>query len=173
MKTLFTILMCLSFCVASAQITPKYAKDVESIDSILEVLYAVISGPAGEPRDWERFIHLFAADGKLIPTRKNQEGITIYRYWTPQEYRDMFVSSRSTVGFFELELNRVIESYGAITHVFSTYETRELADGPATNRGINSIQLYNDGSRWFIMNIFWSAESDGYPLPEKYLKGNK
>jgi hypothetical protein len=62
-----------------------------------------------------------------------------------------------------------MESYGAIVHVFSTYETKEKKDGPVTNRGINSIQLFFNGDRYFVTTIFWSAESMGFPLPEKYL----
>ncbi len=33
--------------------------DVESVDAILKALYDVISGPAGQKRDWDRFRSLF------------------------------------------------------------------------------------------------------------------
>ncbi|HCM77759.1 MAG TPA: hypothetical protein DIS90_15355, partial [Cytophagales bacterium] len=68
------------------------------------------------------------------------------------------------------ELYQTAEEYGTIAHVFSTYETREIANGPVTNRGINSIQLYKDTNRYYVVNIFWCAESMGFVLPEKYLK---
>jgi len=54
--------------------------------------------------------------------------------------------------------------------VFSTYETRETKNGPITNRGINSIQLFNDQNRYYIMNVFWCAESLGFTLPPASLK---
>jgi hypothetical protein len=28
----------------------------------------------------------------------------------------------------------------------------------------------NDGTRWWIMNIYWQGEEAGHPLPEKYLR---
>jgi hypothetical protein len=28
----------------------------------------------------------------------------------------------------------------------------------------------NDGSRWWIVTIFWQGEDEKNPLPEKYLK---
>jgi hypothetical protein len=28
----------------------------------------------------------------------------------------------------------------------------------------------NDGKRWWVISIFWEAESPKTPLPEKYLK---
>jgi hypothetical protein len=36
-------------------------------------------------------------------------------------------------------------------------------------RGINTIQLFYDGNRWWIVNIFWQQESIEDPIPEKYL----
>ena len=74
-------------------------------------------------------------------------------------------------GFFEREVARRTEAFGHIAHVFSTYEGRHKADDPKPFlRGINSIQLMNDGKRWWIVSVFWEAESPQVPLPEKYLK---
>jgi hypothetical protein len=74
-------------------------------------------------------------------------------------------------GFFEKEVARQTEVFGHIAHVFSTYESRHsLEDAKPFARGINSIQLMNDGKRWWIITIYWQAEDDKNPLPEKYLK---
>lgn len=147
----------------------KYQQDVQSIDAIIKALYESISGEAGEARDWERFKYLFAADAKLIPTSKNAEGKIVYRTMSAADYVEMF-STRITTGFFEWELSRVTEEYSSVAHVFSTYITKQSKDGPITNRGINSIQLLKDDERYYIMNIFWAAESLGVPLPDKYIK---
>jgi hypothetical protein len=40
-------------------------------------------------------------------------------------------------------------------------------------RGINSIQLLNDGKRWWIMTIYWQGETPETPLPKEYLKSKK
>jgi len=167
MKKLVILLLFIS-TVGTAQ-DKSYTKDVESVDAILKALYEVISGEPGVPRDWDRFRYLFAADAKLIPTIKNAEGKINYAARTPEEYIQLF-QSRIATGFFERELHRTTETFGTVTHAFSTYETREKKDGPVTNRGINSIQLFHDGSRYYILTIFWCAESIGYTLPEKYLK---
>ncbi|HEU5290878.1 MAG TPA: hypothetical protein VFU05_09570 [Cyclobacteriaceae bacterium] len=145
-----------------------YSNDVKSVDAIIAALYDVISGEAGKARDWKRFKNLFTADARLIPTRKNDEGKLIYRVITPDEYVQMF-NSRIATGFFERELHREAEDFGTIIHAFSTYETKEKKDGPITNRGINSIQIFYDGSRYYVMHVFWCAESLGFTLPEKYL----
>jgi hypothetical protein len=146
-----------------------YSGDVTSADAITGALYSVISGGPGQVRDWDRFRNLFKAESRLIPTRKNENGELTVKALTPEEYIELF-SSRVTGGFFERELHHVSETYGTATHIFSTYETKEKKDGPVTNRGINSIQLFYNGKRFYILNIFWCAESLGFPLPDKYLK---
>ncbi|MDZ4714457.1 MAG: hypothetical protein SH819_03220 [Cytophagales bacterium] len=165
-SSLLTLLLGITL-FAAAQ--PKdYSADVASPDAIIAALYEVISGPAGQARDWDRFRNLFSPDARLLPTRKNETGELVVRGMTPDEYVTAF-SSRIPVGFYERELKRISESYGTVVQAFSTYETRDKVDGPVTNRGINSIQLFFDGKRYFVVNVFWCAESLGFPLPAKYL----
>ena len=168
MKPLFTtglLLIALQFSVAQSK---DYSKDVVSVDAAIAAVYDVISGDPGVARDWNRFRNLFKAETRLIPTRKSPQGEVTLQALTPEEYVTLF-SSRIPTGFFERELHRTTETYGTISHAFSTYETREKKDGPVTNRGINSIQLYHDGKRYYIISIFWCSEAMGFPLPEKYL----
>ena len=147
----------------------QYDNDVKSVDAIIKVLYEVISGEAGEHRNWERFRNLFAEDAKLIPTSKNGEGEFTYRSITPNDYVTLF-TERIKTGFFEQEIHRKTEAYGTIVHVWSTYATQQTKNGENTNRGINSIQLLKTNNRYYIMNIFWCAESLGFPLPDSYLQ---
>jgi hypothetical protein len=57
-----------------------YTKDVQSIETIMSALTEVISGPADEDRDWDRFSYLFSKDAKLIPTQKTETGEVSYNY---------------------------------------------------------------------------------------------
>jgi len=73
-------------------------------------------------------------------------------------------------GFFEKEISRKTETFGNITHVFSTYESfHSESDEAAFMRGINSIQLLNDGTRWWVINIYWTQETSDNPIPKAYL----
>ena len=143
--------------------------DVDSIDHIIAAVYDVISGPAG-PRDWSRFNSLFYAGARLIPTRTDDKGAATARVLTPEEYaargRDFF----SKEGFFENSIANRVESWTSIAHVWSTYESRHAKGEKPFARGINSFQLFHDGSRWWILSIFWQSEDAAHPLPEKYLK---
>ena len=73
-------------------------------------------------------------------------------------------------GFYEKEIARRVESFGSIAHVWSTYESRhDPSDPEPFMRGINSIQLFNDGKRWWVLSILWQHESTQQPLPKQYV----
>lgn len=162
------LLMLVYSTITSFSQSKDYTKDVASEDAIIAALYDVITGEANTPRDWDRFRFLFKPEGRLIPTRKSDDGDLIIKAMTPEEYIQLF-QTRIPTGFYERELSRKSETYGTVTHVFSTYETKEKKDGPVTNRGVNSVQLFKNKDRYFIVNVFWCAESLGFPIPDKYL----
>jgi hypothetical protein len=146
-------------------------KDVATVDSIIAAVYDVISGPAGQKRDWDRMRSLFVPGARLIPTGRRPSGEVGSRVLTVEEYITRSSPLLETNGFFEREIARHSEMFGNIVHAFSTYESRhKLDDAKPFARGINSIQLMNDGKRWWIVTIFWQGEDDKAPLPEKYLK---
>jgi len=142
--------------------------DVSSRDAIVTALYDSISGPAGD-RNWDRFRSLFIPQAQLIATFKKKDGTLTYRAVTVQGYIDGADKYFKEHGFFEREISRKVETFGSITHIFSTYESRETADGKPFERGINSIQLFNDGSRWWVVDVYWTGETPDTPIPERYL----
>jgi hypothetical protein len=155
------------------QTTPPQARaeDVASMDAILAALYDVISGPAGKKRDWNRMRSLFIPEGRLMAVGPRKEGGFGYRVMDVDGYIKSSGNYLETNGFFESEVSRVVEQFGQIAHVFSTYESRHKAeDVKPFMRGINSIQLMNDGKRWWIVSVYWEGERTDNPLPDKYLK---
>jgi hypothetical protein len=164
---LFVFALIFSFQAAAQD---QYIDKVKTLDSTIETLYAVISGEAGEKRDWELFQYLFTADAQLLPSGPNKEGEIGYRKMTPKEYSETSGEWLETNGFFEKEIYRVTETFGSVTHIFSTYESyRSESDETPFVRGINSIQLMNDGNRWWILTVYWTSETEENPIPEKYL----
>ena len=163
---------CDKFTTPSTHVTAGAAepKDVASQDAIISALYDVISGPACQTRDWDRFRSLFAPGARPIPTGFNS-GKAVTRVMTPDEYAAATGSNLERNGFFEKEISRTGETFGAVTHAFSTYESRRKADDEKPfARGINSIQLSNDGTRWWILTVYWQAERPDSPIPAQVLK---
>ncbi|HKS05221.1 MAG TPA: hypothetical protein VJR92_02820 [Gemmatimonadaceae bacterium] len=152
---------------------PADSADVATLESTVKALYDVISGPAGQVRNWNRFRSLFVPGARLIPTGGGRGGApATARVLTPDEYAALSGPQLERNGFFEREISRVVESFGRVTHVFSTYESRRTAsDAQPFARGINSIQLLNDGKRWWIVTVYWDSERPDNPIPPKYLNG--
>tara|TARA_R110002033_G_scaffold92431_3_gene141872 strand:+ start:6307 stop:6825 length:519 start_codon:yes stop_codon:yes gene_type:complete len=172
MKKITLILFLFSF-VTFAQEKKDYSKNVATLDSTIATLYSVISGDKGVKRDWALFKHLFKKDAKLIATGKNPKGETVVRYMSTEDYINTSGNWLVENGFYEVEINRETQVFGNIAHVFTTYEAfKSKDDKEPFMRGINSVQLFNDGKRWWIINIYWTQESDENPIPEVYLSKN-
>jgi hypothetical protein len=143
--------------------------DVRSIDAILHALYNVISGPAG-PRNWGRFRSLFWPGARLIPTAVRPDSGPRATVLDPDGYAARAGPRFLQTGFFEREVSRRVERFGNIAHAFSTYESRHAAaDSLPFARGINSIQLFFDGRRWWVVTVLWDAERPGLTIPPEYL----
>lgn len=171
-----TIVLVLLFLLAptlSAAAQEADPTDVATQDAIIGALYDVISGPAGQERDWDRFRSLFIPEGaRLIPTGVGPRGAPTYGVWTPEQYVDRAGTSLEESGFFEVEIGRVTQEFGNLAHVFSSYASRRTADEPEPfQRGINSIQLFHDGDRWWITTVMWDSERPDNPIPAEYLGG--
>jgi len=148
--------------------------DVSSIDAIITAAYDVISGPAGQQRDLDRERSLFIPGARLIPTAtepgETGEDTNAPQILDVEAYIARVEPYFEETGFYEKEIARRTEQFGHIAHVWSTYESRHKEDDPEPfMRGINSIQLFNDGTRWWIVTIYWQHESVDDPIPGKYL----
>lgn len=176
MKKIFlSVLTTFIFVAASANnhandSIPADPKDVSSPEALVAAVYDVISGPAGQKRNWDRMRTLFVPDARMIPTGKRPTGESIRRSLSVEEYITSSGPFLEKDGFYETEIGKRTEQYGNIVHVFSTYESkRAVSDEKPFMRGINSFQLWNDGRRWWVITILWQSESKDTPIPEKYI----
>jgi len=151
---------------------PADPKDVASIDGIVKAFYETISGGKGVPRQWARDKTLYMRDIRFIGMDE-QDGKIRAGILGHQQYVNATNESFVTGGFFEHEINRVTRRFGNIAHVFSTYEF-SAGDGKEKGRGINSIELFWDGTRWWISSASWDEERPNNPIPKEFLpKGKK
>lgn len=145
--------------------------DVASVDAIVRALYASISGPAGQRRDWARVRSLFHHHHRMLPLVRGQGGMQAVPL-TVDDYVQRAGAMLERDGFFEQEIARQVLQFGDLVHVWSTYEARRsLADEQPFLRGINSIQLVREGGRWWVLSIGWEQEADAGPIPPAFLGG--
>ena len=167
-RVIAALLLLFGPAAAVAQWPQPRPQDVASVDAIIHAFYDVISGPAGAPRQWRRDSTLYIPGIRFVAMSQRQARPTAevmdHAQFVAQSDPD-FVKH----GFFEREIHRVARRFGNIAHVFSTYEYRTTKDGPVLGRGVNSIQLFWDGSRWWIANATWDGERPDNPIPAELL----
>lgn len=177
MPRLFLALALLALSLpARAQAPEADPADVATTDAILDAVYDVISGPATEARDWDRFRALMHPEARLIPIgRRPDSSWAPVVIWSVEDYVTYGSNTFANApifqgkGFYEVEAARRVERYAHLAHVWSTYESRLNPDEAPFARGINSFQLVHDGSRWWVLSITWEQESPTTPIPAPYL----
>ena len=146
----------------SSRVPAPKPDDVKSLDAILHALYDVISGPAGD-RDWNRLRSLFVPEARLASAQKNKEGSLFLA--DVEGYVKSAGGYFKTHGFYEQAIVNRVQTFGNIAQVFSSYESRNAPNEKPFARGVNSIQAFNDGSRWWVISILWDEETPTNPLP--------
>lgn len=137
--------------------SPARLEDVSTPEAIIRTVYELISGNAGAPRDWTRLKSLYFPNARLIPFEADATGRALPNVMSI----DQFIDTRSfffeNESFFEWETESRKDVCGSMAHVWSSYEAGRTLHGPAIRRGVNSIQLFNDGTRWWILSTAWDA----------------
>ncbi|RZJ19148.1 MAG: hypothetical protein EON91_02505 [Brevundimonas sp.] len=141
-----------------------------TLDGLLDALYDTVSGDAG-PRDWDRFRSLFYPGATLVPSGRRADGTLTARVLTPDGYITQNGPVFAQNGFFEREIGRSVREYGPTAQISSSYEARRAeSDAEPFMRGVNAIQAFNDGKRWWVISIAWAAETPEWPVPADLLK---
>lgn len=134
-----------------------HPSDVATLDAIVHALYATVSGPLGQPREWDRFRSLFMPGARLMPVTSVRGEKPAVRFLSTEEFIHRVEPIFATEDFWERESSRQVETIGHFAHVLSFYDSLRSPDGPPFERSVNSIQLLNDGSRWWILNLMWNT----------------
>jgi len=132
-------------------------QDVASLQAIVDAVYEIISGRAGEPRDWDRCRTLYAPGARLIPVEQDDQGVATPRVLDLEGFIESRTRLLAADDFFEWETEHEVLRFGSVAHVWSFYEAARTPGGEPIRRGANSIQLWNDGTRWWILSVLWDA----------------
>lgn len=146
--------------------------DVKDPASIINALSDTISGTAGQPRNWDRLRSLFIpVAGRMIVTRVPKEGPADITLLSPDDYAAR-TSAGGNAAFYEHPLANTVETFGRMTHVYESYELKHTRqDAAPYGRGINSWELLFDGTRYWIVQVYWDSERPANPIPAKFLQG--
>jgi len=148
-----------------------YEKDVESVDAIINAIYAIISGPAG-PKDWARERYILHPTARMMrglppadpPAHAPTPGLRIF---SPEEFIEQVGPRLLTEDFYEYETGREEFRFGRWVYAVSAYASARALDQPPFARGINGVQLWFDAGRWWVMSVIWDWEKDENKIPAR------
>ncbi len=146
----------------SEQAAAPWWQDTQDIGRLVQAVYACISGPAGAPRDWDRFRYLQHPRALSLRTVVEADGSTRAAVFDVESYIADVAPFFAAHDFHEVETDRRIERFGQIAHVWSKYDARPAAGSPVLlKRGANSIQLCHEQGRWWVVCTVWDNEREG------------
>jgi len=145
------------------------SEDVSSIDGMVKAYYEVVSGPAEKDREWGRDATLYAPGIRFIIFAEGSDGKTAARSLSHQEFVNESDPAMKGKGFYEHEVHRITHRVGNVVHVMSTAEQQSEPGGPVKGQSIDSLEMYWDGTRWWIASAnIWELKP-GQPLPKEFL----
>ncbi|WP_158625039.1 hypothetical protein [Corallococcus terminator] len=148
-----------------AEVTDSIAarpEDVSTLDGAMRAFYDVVNVAPDAPRQWARDRALYSPWVHFVAIGRTVE---VYDHARFVEATELLVR----VGFREWEVHRTVRRYGNIAHVESTYESRSGPGEGKPGRGVNHLQFYFDGTRWWVTSVVWQTEDAANPLPPELL----
>ncbi len=176
-RTIVTAVVCAGALAGAgwtARVLDEHQQERAVLDAV-DALYAVISGDAGAARDWDAFRAKFLDDRASMTFRRGQrteDGGVAWSFgsMTPNEYVERAGAMFEQQAFYEKGVRNEVEIYGALAHVWSTYDAYHTADGAGDPfmQGINSIQLVRTDEGWKVLSLAWVDTRSAGEIPERY-----
>ena len=151
---------------ALSWVMPAHAQ--ETPGEAVEALYEVISGPVGEPRDWERFRAMFLDGAQMTVLAAMPEGEERVVTLTVAEYVSRNAERLSEMGFTEAETRRQTHVYGGLATILSAYEATRSDTGETFATGVNTIVLAREEGVWKVASLAWRSETEDWPVERAF-----
>ena len=136
---------------------------MDDLDSIIKAMYESVCYERGGHPDWETDERIFAPGARMV--RINDDGVFAFDLTSYRRDFERMIDSGEMPSFWEGELWRETRQFDNVAHVLSAYETRRTRAGEVVNRGVNSIQLFRRGDRWWISAMIWRREGRDVKIP--------
>jgi hypothetical protein len=135
-----------------------------NLDDVIKEIYDSICFDEGQGPDWSRLAAIFAPGARMV--RVTDDGVFEFDMESYRVNLEAKIESGAMTSFWEAEIWRETRQFGEVAHVLSAYETRRTRDGELLNRGVNSIQLFRRGDRWWISAMLWRRDGQTIRIPE-------
>jgi hypothetical protein len=136
---------------------------MDSLDSVIAEMYAIVSFEPGERPDWSRQDRIYAPGARLV--RVHDGGVFEFDVASFQQNFEAMMDSGELPSFWEAEIWRETRQYDDVAHVLSAYDTRRSRGGEFLGRGVNSIQLFRRDGHWWISAMIWRRDGATVQIP--------
>ena len=147
-----------------ASATPSFADDRADVQTAVTELYAVISGPVGQARDFDAMRDMFMPGAAMGAVGAGPDGNGRGGVFDVEGYIEQSGEWLVTNGFTELETRSDIQMFGELAYVRSAYEGTNGVTGDVFLVGVNFITLFKIEGEWKIASILWRTESEDAPI---------
>lgn len=135
---------------------------------LIEALYRMVSfGPGPEP-DWEMFRGVFLPEAIVVFSPRGTRPMRVMSVdGFIQDWKDFFRDAAlEDKGFTETIAGMKVTEFGGLAHAWVIFEPRIGGTQPARQiRGLDSIELSFDGTRWWVAAITTDFEGPTQRIP--------
>ena len=135
----------------------------EAVEAAVDAIYAVISGPVGEARDFDLMRSYFLPGAAMGAVGPGPEGNGRGRVITLEQYIERSGPWLVENGFTERATRTDITIYGEIAYAKSAYEGVNGHTGEVFVRGVNFITLFKIEGEWKIASLLWRSADEAWP----------
>jgi len=166
MKT--KIIAAAALAAASLTAAPAGADDLSDIEATINAVYAVISGPVGEARDFDAMRGLYMEGAAMGAVGPGDDGQGRGRIITLDDYIATSGPRLAELGFIERPTRTEITRYGEIAYARSAYEGVRSDTGEVFVTGVNFITLFKVGGEWKVASILWRSADEAWPVDRAF-----
>ncbi|MCC6785684.1 MAG: hypothetical protein IT457_22740 [Planctomycetes bacterium] len=154
--------------VEAAATAPSAMEDGASLATLMNALYAAVSGAAGQPRDFARLERIGHRLGRIVTFVPAKDGPRVVAQ-PITEFVRRSAAAPIAEGFLETPVVERIEEWGDMAQIWSSYAVRHAAeDAEPFARGINVVTAVREGGRWQVLQVLFRGEGEGLELPAQY-----
>lgn len=140
------------------KLRPEAGPPPAEIDSVLNRYFRAISGQGAH--SWRALHALCEADVQFLVMGIDKKGENVYHRMSLKQYKKHIGAYMEQNGFFQIDFNRRTQFYYRIAQVWSEFESRNMPDGPAIDRGRISFQLVEKRGEWKIASVMWNSKPE-------------
>jgi hypothetical protein len=140
------------------------ADDREDVIAAVDAVYAVISGPVGQDRDFDAMRAMFLPGAVMGPVGPGPDGQGRAATMDVDGYIERSGPFLVENGFTEVATRTEVSLYGELAVVRSAYEGTNGSTGEIVVSGVNFMTLFKVDGEWKYAALLWRAASEDWPV---------